>query len=363
MNKKTFANLMSIEKKAFEKNVENYRRLLLNDENARPINRAVSIQTVKVETISDEESSDEGATPPKRMLNSFEANPTFGKVADYPRIGSVTANDHSRKYKNATPIKRAVNTSSAGKFETARPNKPLKNDETITPLKRVQNSVEAGSIVTPMALNSSGTCGLVVDPQHVEHIVSKDSNAAIIDQQNNLAVYMTNLDTRLRNLEDCVEYMRTYCTGNSSTQSEVMLQDKTPNNRKVTLKVTKSDPLAEVVTMLPLTTIKSADEFEEKLSNKECLQSMRLYLVKLKNLNGFDYAIRKIYTDDFLCFFNWDGLHGRLPLKGYRQISDMLFDVFNFSDKKSFETAMKKFIARSRNRINQKKHHLKTSNA
>ncbi|XP_017487118.1 PREDICTED: uncharacterized protein LOC108375498 [Rhagoletis zephyria] len=276
MNKKTFANLMSIEKKAFEKNVENYRRLLLNDENARPINRAISIQTVKVETISDEESSDEGATPPKMMLNSFEANPTFGKVADYPRIGSVTANDHStansRKYKNATPIKRAVNTSSAGKFE---------NDETITSLKRVQNSVEAGSIVTPMALNSSGTCGLVVDPQHVEHIVSKDSNAevvtllkAIIDQQNNLAVYMTNLDTRLRNLEDCVEYMRTYCTGNSSTQSEVMLQDKTPNNRKVTLKVTKSDPLAEVVTMLPLTTIKSADEFEEKLSNKECLQSM-----------------------------------------------------------------------------------------
>ncbi|XP_036331848.1 uncharacterized protein LOC118743347 isoform X2 [Rhagoletis pomonella] len=124
MNKKTFANLMSIEKKAFEKNVENYRRLLLNDENARPINRAVSIQTVKVETISDEESSDEGATPPKRMLNTFEANPTFGKVADYPRIGSVTANDHStansRKYKNATPIKQAVNTSCAGLIEMSK---------------------------------------------------------------------------------------------------------------------------------------------------------------------------------------------------------------------------------------------------
>ncbi|XP_054743000.1 uncharacterized protein LOC129247747 [Anastrepha obliqua] len=230
----------------------------------------------------------------------------------------------------------------------------------------------------PLSINMTAKFGLVINPESVESVATKDpasSNAemigllkAILDQQNNLAACITNLDTRMSNLEKCVENLETCSKEDQQNKVEVKAQNKIMRECKVLIqKVHKSicrmsgeepdESRLDIAAMLPFTTLESAKEMEEKLNNKEYLQAMRLYLIGLKNTSGnIQKVIRHLFTDDLLFLFNWDGRCGKLALAQFSLLFGVLYDVFNFNEHKSFEKAIRKAVERSHNRVSQKKY-------
>ncbi|XP_036339355.1 uncharacterized protein LOC118756721 [Rhagoletis pomonella] len=77
----------------------------------------------------------------------------------------------------------------------------------------------------------------------------------------------------------------------------------------------RDDALDEVARMLPINTLESVLEVEEKLKEPHFAQAMTTYCHKLKGTSEeVDGVLRNLFTDTLLESFNWDGRGERQAL-------------------------------------------------
>ncbi|XP_036347957.1 uncharacterized protein LOC118757348 [Rhagoletis pomonella] len=119
----------------------------------------------------------------------------------------------------------------------------------------------------------------------------------------------------------------------------------------------KDDALDEVARMLPLNTVESVFEIEEKLKEPQFAQATTTYCHKLKGTSqDVDGVIRNILTDNLLESFNWDGRGDKRALAKLTLFEKVLRGVFQLHGAFEYEKDVRKAVEKSHHRMKQKKY-------
>ncbi|XP_017489286.1 PREDICTED: uncharacterized protein LOC108377531 isoform X1 [Rhagoletis zephyria] len=170
-----------------------------------------------------------------------------------------------------------------------------------------------------------------------------------------------------------------------TNRNETMAQNRLMRECKIILaKVQQSvgkmtgdivdEAIVEVASVLPLFTIDAAMEVEEKLNEHEYATAMVIFTFKtwsklityflkqkthihtLKGASGdVDPVMRKLFADELLYFYNWDGRKEKKALSNLNLVNQILFDVFVTKGRLQFEKEVKKAVELSHNRFKHKK--------
>ncbi|XP_017489287.1 PREDICTED: uncharacterized protein LOC108377531 isoform X2 [Rhagoletis zephyria] len=152
-----------------------------------------------------------------------------------------------------------------------------------------------------------------------------------------------------------------------TNRNETMAQNRLMRECKIILaKVQQSvgkmtgdivdEAIVEVASVLPLFTIDAAMEVEEKLNEHEYATAMKTHIHTLKGASGdVDPVMRKLFADELLYFYNWDGRKEKKALSNLNLVNQILFDVFVTKGRLQFEKEVKKAVELSHNRFKHKK--------
>ncbi|XP_049315792.1 uncharacterized protein LOC125779192 [Bactrocera dorsalis] len=119
----------------------------------------------------------------------------------------------------------------------------------------------------------------------------------------------------------------------------------------------KSFPMQiEIASRVPICTLDAALDFEDKLNSKEFADETKIYLQQIKGANAsVDEVMRKIFTDNVLFEFNFDGRKQKRALNKLKLVNEVLFDVFVMEGRPGFERALRRVVNLSHNRYRQNK--------
>ncbi|XP_049308653.1 uncharacterized protein LOC125777610 [Bactrocera dorsalis] len=119
----------------------------------------------------------------------------------------------------------------------------------------------------------------------------------------------------------------------------------------------KSFPMQiEIASRLPICTLDAALDFDDKLNSKEFADESKIYLQQIKGANAsVDEVMRKIFTDNVLFEFNFDGRKQKRALNKLKLVNEVLFDVFVMEGRPGFERALRRVVDLSHNRYRQNK--------
>ncbi|XP_017479244.1 PREDICTED: uncharacterized protein LOC108368801 [Rhagoletis zephyria] len=92
---------------------------------------------------------------------------------------------------------------------------------------------------------------------------------------------------------------------------------------------TEDENIREISSLLHLNSKETSIQMEAKISNAEYRQALSTYIYKLKGPSGcLNDVIRKLFTDEFLQHYNWDGRWERESLAQMKLVDEILFGVF-----------------------------------
>ncbi|XP_067642606.1 uncharacterized protein [Eurosta solidaginis] len=150
--------------------------------------------------------------------------------------------------------------------------------------------------------------------------------------------------------------------------AEVMAQRKVMCEAKVLIKKThkivcrisgemENDTHTELSIVMPLTSLDSVYDIEKKLDSNDYQESVKSYICMLKGASSDIIGVmRKIFSDNVLFNFNWDGVQGKRSLSKLKLVNSILFDVFKLQDLVEFEDTMRRCLTLSHNRHKQRRY-------
>ncbi|XP_017462379.1 PREDICTED: uncharacterized protein LOC108355754 [Rhagoletis zephyria] len=167
----------------------------------------------------------------------------------------------------------------------------------------------------------------------------------------------TNLETRLDSLE-----------GKMLDKTDVMAHHKVVRESRVLIKKVHQsvcrisgesceDLHTELAVLMPMQSLDAVFDLEEKLIEKNYEDAMISYLFTLKGSSAdIEAVIKRIFTDEVLHHFNWDGRCGRKSLSKLKIVSVALFDIFKLQGRIEFEKEVRRSVEHSHNRQKQKRY-------
>ncbi|XP_067638250.1 uncharacterized protein [Eurosta solidaginis] len=148
---------------------------------------------------------------------------------------------------------------------------------------------------------------------------------------------------------------------NSIGGTELAAQYKAMRDSKVLIKKThkivclisgemENDTHTELSIVMPLTSLDSVYDIDYQ-------ESMKSYIFTLKGASSHIIGvIRKLFCDNVLFYFNWDGVHGKLSLSKLKLVNSVLFDIFKLQGRIEFEDTMRRYLTLSHNRHKQRRY-------
>ncbi|XP_017478208.1 PREDICTED: uncharacterized protein LOC108367993 isoform X6 [Rhagoletis zephyria] len=113
----------------------------------------------------------------------------------------------------------------------------------------------------------------------------------------------------------------------------------------------------EVASMIPLHTTTAVLEVEQRLQSPDFVQTMTMYLHKVKGASeDVSSVIRNIFTDDLLQKYNWEGTWEKQALCQLTFVNKTLRDVFSTQGSLEFEKSVRKAVVRAHHRFWQNKY-------
>ncbi|XP_054084157.1 uncharacterized protein LOC128920552 [Zeugodacus cucurbitae] len=171
------------------------------------------------------------------------------------------------------------------------------------------------------------------------------------------------LTTRVCNLENKIDK---HVKENIIHKSEEMAQQKTIRECKVLIrKIHQSvcrmtgeevdNDQTEIASTLPLNTLASALEMDEKLKCDEFAAATKQFDLRLKGTSDSVHdVLRSLYTDELVYLCNWDGRGGKQPLSKFLLVSNILYDSFITYGLATFEKQVRKAFGISHHRHKQR---------
>ncbi|XP_067637519.1 trans-1,2-dihydrobenzene-1,2-diol dehydrogenase-like isoform X2 [Eurosta solidaginis] len=119
----------------------------------------------------------------------------------------------------------------------------------------------------------------------------------------------------------------------------------------------ENDTHTELSIVMPLTSLDSVYDIEKKLDSDDYQESMKSYIFMLKDASSDIIGVmRKLFSDNVLFNFNWDGVHGKRSLSKLKLVNSVLFDVFKLQGRIDFEDSMRRCLTLSHNRHKQRRY-------
>ncbi|XP_067635216.1 uncharacterized protein [Eurosta solidaginis] len=120
---------------------------------------------------------------------------------------------------------------------------------------------------------------------------------------------------------------------------------------------TENDTHTELSIVMPLTSLDSVYDIEKKLDSDDYQESMKSYIFMLKDASSDIIGVmRKLFSDNVLFNFHWDGVHGKRSLSKLKLVNSVLFDVFKLQCRIAFEDSMRRCLTLSHNRHKQRRY-------
>ncbi|XP_067615487.1 uncharacterized protein [Eurosta solidaginis] len=89
---------------------------------------------------------------------------------------------------------------------------------------------------------------------------------------------------------------------------------------------TENGTHTELSGVIPLISPDSVYDTEKKLDSDDYQESMKSYIFMLKGASSDIIGVmRKLFSDNFLFYFNWDGIHGKRSLSKLKLVNSVLF--------------------------------------
>ncbi|XP_067622745.1 uncharacterized protein [Eurosta solidaginis] len=112
----------------------------------------------------------------------------------------------------------------------------------------------------------------------------------------------------------------------------------------------ENDTHTELSIVMPLTSLDSVYDIEKKLDSDYYQEAMKSYIFMLKDASSDIIGVmRKLFSDNVLFNFNWDGVHGKRSLSKLKLVNSVLFDVFKLQGRIDFEDSMRRCLTLSHN--------------
>ncbi|XP_067614559.1 uncharacterized protein [Eurosta solidaginis] len=119
----------------------------------------------------------------------------------------------------------------------------------------------------------------------------------------------------------------------------------------------ENDTHTELSIVMPLTSLDSVYDIEKKLDSDDYQESMKSYIFMLKDASSDIIGVmRKLFSDNVLFNFNWDGVHGKRSLSTLKLVNSVLFDVFKLQGRIDFEDSVRRCLTLSHNRHKQRRY-------
>ncbi|XP_067625426.1 uncharacterized protein [Eurosta solidaginis] len=127
---------------------------------------------------------------------------------------------------------------------------------------------------------------------------------------------------------------------------------------------TENDTHTELSIVMPLTSLDSVYDIEKKLDSDDYQESMKSYIFMLKGaLSDIIGVMRKLFSDNVLFNFNWDGVQGKRSLSKLKLVNSVFFDVFKLQGRINFEDSMRRCLTLSHNRHKQRRYLINKSSS
>ncbi|XP_067615459.1 uncharacterized protein [Eurosta solidaginis] len=127
---------------------------------------------------------------------------------------------------------------------------------------------------------------------------------------------------------------------------------------------TENDTHTELSIVMPLTSLDSVYDIEKKLDSDDYQESMKSYIFMLKGaLSDIIGVMRKLFSDNVLFNFNWDGVQGKRSLSKLKLVNSVVFDVFKLQGRINFEDSMRRCLTLSHNRHKQRRYLINKSSS
>ncbi|XP_067646084.1 uncharacterized protein [Eurosta solidaginis] len=121
---------------------------------------------------------------------------------------------------------------------------------------------------------------------------------------------------------------------------------------------------ADLAVMLPMKSIDTLFDFEEKILEKNFEDAVITYFFSLKGSSGeLGSVMKHIFTDELLDLFNWAGGGGKKALSALKVVNVALFEIFKLQGRIKFEDDLRKYVIQSHNRCKQRRYLQKKKNS
>ncbi|XP_050340084.1 uncharacterized protein LOC126766232 [Bactrocera neohumeralis] len=108
---------------------------------------------------------------------------------------------------------------------------------------------------------------------------------------------------------------------------------------------------------MPMQTLDAVFDLEEKILEKNYEDAVITYLFTLKGTSGdIGEVMKRVFGDEVLSLFNWDGRCGKKSLSELKIVSVALFEIFKLHGRIDFEKEVRKSVEQSHNRQKQKRY-------
>ncbi|XP_049303597.1 uncharacterized protein LOC115066672 isoform X2 [Bactrocera dorsalis] len=190
-----------------------------------------------------------------------------------------------------------------------------------------------------------------------------DANKDIMAKLDLILEKQLNLESRLDKLEE-----------NIINKTDVMAHHKIVRETKVLLKKVQQtvcrisgesceDFHTELAVLMPMQTLDAVFDLEEKILEKNYEDAVITYLFTLKGTSGdIGEVMKRVFGDEVLSLFNWDGRCGKKSLSKLKIVSVALFEIFKLHGRIDFEREVRKSVEQSHNRQKQKRYLLNKKN-
>ncbi|XP_050334314.1 uncharacterized protein LOC126761925 [Bactrocera neohumeralis] len=113
----------------------------------------------------------------------------------------------------------------------------------------------------------------------------------------------------------------------------------------------------ELAVLMPMQTLDAVFDLEEKILEKNYEDAVITYLFTLKGTSGdIGEVMKRVFGDEVLSLFNWDGRCGKKSLSELKIVSVALFEIFKLHGRIDFEKEVRKSVEQSHNRQKQKRY-------
>ncbi|XP_067626025.1 uncharacterized protein [Eurosta solidaginis] len=300
MNKKTFANLMSVEKKKYEENVEKFRQL----------NTAKKLAMKRATT-----SHGEDQLSFKKAIEAEFSTKSVGIISG----DSIDLADLDQYYGGEGPVCIPTSATTTDPVYTAKT-----TTDVINLLKAILDKQNETS--SRIANLEARMCTLENSIEDF-HAWSKENTRGIPEE-----IARDKMIRESKVLAQKVHKSICRLTGEDQNESET-----------------------DIASSLPIASYEEAHAFEQKMIEPAYKAAVKLRLVRLKGSGAqLEKLFRELYSDDFIKDCNWEGRNGKHSLIQFSLASDLLYDVSDILHRPTYHRAIRKCIEKSHQRNKQR---------